>query len=213
MTLDPVTLSTTVCLPCGAGAITRGNALEITSCTCPLHSYPVLDSSALNVTCVPCSAYTPACPSSAGELPAPCPRTLGDPTGCQCALAPFSQLNLQQSSSSQCAASCLSGYLLGKPRSPLEGQPSVTGSPLYTNAPTWQLLLPDQVPLPFPLSRDLVLAWRAWPTRATPSPASPPRATPTTPSSRPPTSIIRSTSSLSWRPSPSSTSKTSCPPP
>ena len=137
MTLDPETMSSTLCVSCGGGAVTRDSGLELTSCACPIGQYAVLNTST-SIQCMPCSSRTaPVCQDSRA-LPTPCSRTFVPPK-CQCALAPFSALLPTQDSKSNtlCAASCLSGFTTTAQPRPLQGLPSVTGSMLYITDQAW----------------------------------------------------------------------------
>ena len=85
MTLNPITLSSTVCLPCGGGAMTWGSGIEVTSCACPAKSFAVPNGTGLS--CLPCASYAPPPCQDKLSLQPSCPRTLTP--GCSCALAPF----------------------------------------------------------------------------------------------------------------------------
>jgi hypothetical protein len=146
MTLDPQTLSSTVCLPCSpdALAVTQGTGLELTSCVCPPGRYAAaLQLSSLNaslspsIQCLPCASRTPPACTDPRELPTPCARTLV-PQRCDCARVPYSALlPMQTVAGTNCAAACLSTFTQQQgtqamlQRAPLQGWPSPPGSMLY----------------------------------------------------------------------------------
>jgi len=145
MTLDPQTLSSTTCMPCGSTALTRGNAVEVTSCACPIGFYAMSNHS--QVICLSCAQYTTPICSDTLALPLPCSslRTL-DITGsvCKCAIAPFQQTNQVQSGASLCAASCIQPNFVstGVPRA-LQGLPQPGGSAAYvpSTQTAWDMLV------------------------------------------------------------------------
>jgi len=136
MTLDPSTRSSTICLPCGAGT-TRGDGKELGACACPSGQAAVPNASG-GIACVPCASSPPAC-SDPLALARPCARTLLSSSAqpCECALAPFSALNAQQSSGSACASTCQQGYMPTGPPRTLRGSPRVTGALLYATDSAW----------------------------------------------------------------------------
>ena len=137
MTLDPETLSSTVCLPCGGGASTWGSGLELSSCVCRALTYAVQQPNTKNISCQACTSSAQACPNAMMLPPPSCPRSLSTSQPlCQCALAPFSALNAVQQQGG-CAKACIPGYLPTGGTPAVEGSPSPSGSMLYVADSTW----------------------------------------------------------------------------
>ena len=135
MTLDPTTLASTTCLPCGGGASTWGAGVELASCMCPLGLFASLNTSR-TIQCLP-SCPAPTCTDPL-MLPTPCTRSLRS-NACQCAFQPFwGLLPNQQQAGTSCSGACLSGYMpTGAQSRPLRGEPRVSGSMVYVTDAAW----------------------------------------------------------------------------